>query len=304
MEKLLIGTRGSKLSIAQTMIVARKIEQAYPEFKCELVTIKTLNEKIDRSTENTTDKDIYTKEIDIALAEGSIDLAVHSLKDLKNELDEEIMLASVPERASPLDCIVKGKSFGTKLNPIIGTSSIRRRAQIGNIAKKAVVKSIHGNVDTRLRSLESAEIDALVLASSGISRLGYDVHYEELGIDLMVPAIGQGALAVTVRKGNNSIIGMMRNISDKKAESEVMAERAFGRVFEIGCDMPIGALAAEDSTGRLMTITGFLSNMEGTKQIKKSLSGSPEDPEGLGRKLGELMMKEGGDDIIADKANE
>ena len=303
MEKLLIGTRGSALSIAQTMIAARKIEQAYPEVKCELVRIKTLNEKIDRSAERATDKDIYTKEIDIALAEGTIDLAVHSLKDLKNELAEGIILASVPERASPFDCIVKGKDFGTKENPIIGTSSIRRKAQIHNIAKNAVVKSIHGNVDTRLKTLESTEVDALVLASSGISRLGYNVHAEELGVDLMVPAIGQGALAVTVKKGNNGILKMMQGISDRKAEAEVMAERAFGRVFGIGCDMPIGALGSEDSASGIMTLTGFLSNMEGTKQIKKSLSGNPEDPEELGNRLGKLVMEEGGDDIIDENKN-
>ncbi|MEM0154806.1 MAG: hypothetical protein QW814_03155, partial [Methanothrix sp.] len=148
MEKLRIGTRGSMLSIAQTNIVARKIEAVFPRTKCELVKIKTLNEKIDRTVEKSTEKDIYTKEIDEALIEGSIDIAVHSLKDLKNELAEGIVLASIPERASPFDCIIRGKGFYEKSKPVIGTSSIRRKVQIPNIIKSAIVKDIHGNVDT------------------------------------------------------------------------------------------------------------------------------------------------------------
>ncbi len=299
MEKLLIGTRGSALSMAQTGIVARKIESAYPEVKCELVRIKTLNEKIDRSTAKATDKDIYTKEIDAALVEGSIDIAVHSLKDLKNELNEGIVLASVPERASPFDCIIKGKGFQSKNNPIIGTSSIRRRVQIPGIIKNAVVRDIHGNVDTRLRALNDGVVDALVLAESGIRRLDCNVKFEELGTDLMVPAIGQGALAVTARSGDNETIEMMKAIGDKKAEAETFAERAFGRVFGIGCDVPIGALASSDKEGRSIKIIGFLSDIDGERQIRKNAIGGFDDPEGLGKRLGKLIMEDGGNDIIA-----
>lgn len=299
MEKLLIGTRGSALSIAQTEIVARKIGQAYPNIKCELIRIKTLNEKIDRSAEKATDKDIYTKEIDAALSEGSIDIAVHSLKDLKNELNEGIVLACVPERDSPFDCIIKGKGFESKSSPVIGTSSIRRKVQVSGIVRNAVVKDIHGNVDTRLKALDNGSVDALILAESGMRRLGYSTGFEELGVDIMVPAIGQGALAITARANDSKIIKMMKDIGDKKAESETSAERAFGRVFGIGCDVPIGALALADEKRMSIKITGFLSDIEGKKQVRKSIEGSLNNPEGLGRELGKRVMEDGGEDIIA-----
>ena len=299
MGRLHYGTRGSSLSIAQTEIVARKIEQAYPEIKCELVKIKTLNEKIDRNVEKATDKDIYTKEIDAALSEGSIDIAVHSLKDLKNELNKGIVLACVPERDSPFDCIIKGRGFESKSRPIIGTSSIRRRVQVPGIVKNAVVKDIHGNVDTRLKALDGGSIDALILAEAGIRRLGYNIELTELGADMMIPAVGQGALAITARANDSKIIKMMEGIGDKKAEAETFAERAFGRVFGIGCDMPIGALALADEKRMQIKIIGFLSDIEGKKQIRKSIEGSLNNPEGLGRELGKQVMEDGGEDIIA-----
>ena len=299
MEKLLIGTRGSALSIAQTEIVARKIGQAYPDIKCELIRIKTLNEKIDRSAEKATDKDIYTKEIDAALSEGSIDIAVHSLKDLKNELNEGIVLACVPERDSPFDCIIKGKGFESKGSPVIGTSSIRRRVQVFGIIKNATVKELHGNVDTRLKALGNGSVDALVLAESGMRRLGYSAGFEELGADMMVPAIGQGALAITARANDGRMLEMMKSIGNKKAEAETSAERAFGRVFGIGCDVPIGALALADEAKTSMKITGFLSDIEGKKQVRMSIEGSLNNPEELGRELGKLVMEDGGEDIIA-----
>ena len=299
MEKLLIGTRGSALSIAQTEIVARKIGQAYPDIKCELIRIKTLNEKIDRSAENATDKDIYTREIDAALVEGSIDIAVHSLKDLKNELNDGIILACVPERDSPFDCIIKGKGFESKDSPVIGTSSIRRRVQVFGIIKNATVKELHGNVDTRLKALGNGSVDALVLAESGMRRLGYSAGFEELGADMMVPAIGQGALAITARANDGRMLEMMKSIGNKKAEAETSAERAFGRVFGIGCDVPIGALALADEAKTSMKITGFLSDIEGKKQVRKSIEGSLNNPEELGRELGKRVMEDGGEDIIA-----
>ncbi len=299
MEKLLIGTRGSALSIAQTEIVARKIGQAYPDIKCELIRIKTLNEKIDRSAENATDKDIYTREIDAALVEGSIDIAVHSLKDLKNELNDGIILACVPERDSPFDCIIKGKGFESKDSPVIGTSSIRRRVQVFGIIKNATVKELHGNVDTRLKALGNGSVDALVLAESGMRRLGYSAGFEELGADMMVPAIGQGALAITARANDGRMLEMMKSIGNKKAEAETSAERAFGRVFGIGCDVPIGALALADEAKTSMKITGFFSDIEGKKQVRKSIEGSLNNPEELGRELGKRVMEDGGEDIIA-----
>ena len=298
MEKLLIGTRGSALSIAQTNIVVKKIAYAYPEIECELVRIKTMNEKIDRTKEKATDKDIYTKEIDAALLDGSIDIAVHSLKDLKNELDKGIALAAVPDRASPFDFLAIRKGIDENAVTKVGTSSMRRAVQIKNILKNAAVEEMHGNVDTRLKALESGRVDALVLASAGIARLGYEIKGRELGIGEMVPAIGQGALAITARSADKYAIRIAKGINDPKAEAEAKAERAFGMVFGIGCNVPIGALAL--SGNDTIAITGFLSDMRGRMQIKKSISGPAADPEALGRRLGKLMAEDGGNDIIAE----
>lgn len=293
-----IGTRGSLLSITQTEIVKHKIESLNPGIKCEIVRIKTLNEKIDRSNEKSTEKDIYTKEIDEALISGSIDIAVHSLKDLKNEMPDGIALAAIPERSDPLDVIIKGKGFSRKAKPLIGTSSIRRKAQMHNLVPNAIPYEIHGNVDTRLKALENETVDGLILAASGLERLGYKI-YERISPKLMVPAIGQGALAVTARSSDAAILRMLEKTNDKKAELEITAERAFGRIFGIGCDLPIGALA--ELEGNMLHIIGFIGDLKCTKIVMGETDGKASDPKSLGRKLASIIKEKGGDDIIGNE---
>lgn len=299
MDVVRIGTRGSKLSLLQTGIVARKLELLGVGIKCELVQIKTLNEKIDRNSGKPTEKDIYTKEIDEALIDGSIDIAVHSLKDLKNELPKGILIASIPERADPRDMLVFGNGFDSNMKPRIGTSSIRRKVQIKRILPGAEVVELHGNVDTRLHSLKNGNLNALVLAVSGMERMGYSERSRILEPNEMIPAIGQGALAVTARSDDSGIIEILKRINDKKAESEIIAERSFGRVFGIGCDMPIGSLAR--ANGNEMNILGFIAKNDGSVFARAEVKGKASDPEGMGKALARAVMEKGGDEIIESK---
>lgn len=297
MDVVRVGTRGSLLSLKQTSIVTKKLEATNPGLKCELVRIKTLNEKIDRFAVKTTEKDIYTKEIDEALMNGDIDIAVHSLKDLKNELPKGIVIAAVPERANPFDVLVKGKGYAGKTHKVIGTSSTRRKVQIANIVEDAEVKELHGNVDSRLKALDDGIVDAIILAAAGLERMGYSRDVEVLRPDVMVPAIGQGALAVTSRLNDSEMRNVLSGINDSKAELEVTAERAFGRVFGIGCDVPIGALAEiKDGT---MNVIGFLSDISGKKQLKAEIKGDKDKASDLGRDLAAKIISIGGDDIVA-----
>jgi len=298
MDVVRVGTRGSQLSIKQTEIVTKKLEALNPGLKIELIRIKTLNEKIDRFAAKHTEKDIYTKEIDEALARGDIDIAVHSMKDLKNELPKDIIIAAVPERASPFDVLIKGKSYGSKANPTIGTSSMRRKVQLANLIPNAEVVEIHGNIDSRLNALDNSAVDAIVLAAAGLERMAYKLEVETLYPDVMVPAIGQGALAVTTRSNDSEMRKILKEVNDHKAELETKSERAFGRVFGIGCDVPIGALA--EIKNNEVNIIGFLSDISGKRQIRADIHGSPENSEALGKELAAKIMSIGGDDIIAE----
>ncbi len=296
---IIIGARGSNLSLIQTDIVVRKLNalQLGMEFKIE--KIRTLNEKIDRSIHKETEKDIYTKEIDQALIEGRIDMAVHSLKDLMLTLPDGITIGCIADKDDPRDVMVTPN--GTPLskmdeNAKIGTSSIRRKILLKGLNPKPTLLDIHGNLDSRISKVADGSLDGIVVAAAGLKRLNADVHAEYFDPGSFIPAIGQGAIAVTIRSNDKHISDIMRRINVHDAKAEAFAERAFGKRFGIGCNAPIGAYAV--ANGSNLSISGFIGDIMGNRILKATINGNADKPEALGNMLAERLIGAGGDELI------
>jgi hydroxymethylbilane synthase len=301
-QKLVIGSRGSKLSMIQTDIVVRKLKEADSSLEISIEKIKTLNEKIDRAKETRTEKDIYTKEIDAALADGSIDIAVHSLKDLNLILPKGISIGAIADRDDPRDAFVSrdGSHFESMpAKSLIGTSSIRRKAQLLALNPSAEIVELHGNIDSRLKKLDDSTLDGIAVAAAGLKRLGVSSKVQYFSVDQMVPAIGQGAIAVTAMEDNVCIMELLNSISVESASIEVEAEREFGKVFGVGCNAPIGANARLN--GNTLSMIGFISDSSGRKALKSRIEGSSSEAKRLGRELAERMIASGGDELVGSR---
>ena len=296
--KLVIGSRGSELSMIQTALVVKKLKEVDSSLEISIEKIKTLNEKIDRE-KTSTEKDIYTKEIDAALLDGSIDIAVHSLKDLNLVLPKGIVIGAIADRDDPRDAFVSkdGRPFESMAaNSLVGTSSIRRKAQLSMLNPSPKVVDLHGNIDSRLSKLEEGAIDGIAVAAAGLKRLGIAKNVQYFSVEQMVPAIGQGAIAVTVMEGNAHMMELLKRISVESASVETSAEREFGIVFGVGCNAPIGANATLKD-GKLNVI-GFISDRSGRKALKSSIDGSAAEAKRLGRELAERMIAVGGNELV------
>ncbi len=242
--KLRVGTRPSELSIKQTLEAIDAIRSKYPDIELEIIKIRTKGD-IDRKTPlyEMPVKGIFEKEVDLALIRGDVDFVVHSLKDYPTIVDPQLELASIPKRKSPYDVILCRKHKGLSELPsgaIIGTSSLRRMTHLKYFRPDLNVIPIRGNVDTRIRKLWRGDCDAIVIAEVGIQRLNLDLAYEVLSFDVMVPAAGQGALAVVCRKGDSEIKSLLKSIEDPPSRFEVEVERKILRHLRTGCRTPIG----------------------------------------------------------------
>ncbi|EET89918.1 MAG: porphobilinogen deaminase [Candidatus Micrarchaeum acidiphilum ARMAN-2] len=294
--EITIGTRGSELAVAQAEIVRNKLAAIEPRISFRIVKIKTLNEKVDRSKART-EKDIYTKEIDEAILERRIDIAVHSLKDLKFNMDENMQIGAVPDRDDPRDVFIGNtetefEHLGT--DALVGTSSIRRRVQLTRINPKPMISDLHGNIDTRLSKLNSGEFSGIVIAAAGVKRLGKAVRMQYFDERDVVPAIGQGAIAVTVHKDNSAAAELLKRIDNMKARVEVGEEIEFGKAFGTGCNLPIGANAKMLESGKI-GIVGFVSDLAGKTLVKGETETGPGH---AGKSLAELLIKKGAGNLI------
>ena len=250
MGALVIGTRGSKLALCQARWVAGRLGAVGIES-----SIRVIRTTGDRQADlplvamgrQQGLKGLFTKEIEDALIDGSIDLAVHSLKDLPTDLDSRLQLGCVPVRADPRDVLVGRTSDQLAPGDRVGTGSPRRAAQLGQLLPGTRVLDIRGNVDTRIRKLRSGEFDAIVLAAAGLVRMGLDSEVAEyLDVDRMVPAIGQGALGIEVRAGDRSVLDAIMPLHEEAAAAEVRAERSLLRALGGGCELPLGGHAKFD----------------------------------------------------------
>ncbi|MEM3267875.1 MAG: hydroxymethylbilane synthase [Conexivisphaerales archaeon] len=304
MQKIRIGTRKSNLAIAQASIVANMLIKANSELEVELVKISTLGDKNALHGRLKQDMKIaFTKELEVALINGEIDAAVHSLKDLPSALQDGLIVASYPPRDDPRDVLVSKNKVSLNMLPAnarIGTSSIRRRVQLLQLRPDLQVVELHGNVDTRVNKMQSLGLDGIVLAAAGLNRLGMqEVISQVFDVGEMIPAAGQGILAVETNE-KNSFLEQLRSIDDSKSRTEALCERSFTAALGAGCNLPVAVNAK--SYGAKLEIQAMIASQDGSKVIKARDSGSTSDPEGLGKKLAIDMLNRGAEFYLKEVA--
>lgn len=298
-----LATRGSKLALIQAGMVVEMLSQATPDVTFEIKTVKTLGDRLPPEKRGETDgKGAFTGDIESMLLGGEVDLAVHSMKDLSVELRPGLKLGAAPPRGDPSDALVS--AGGRKLRELpagasVGTSSIRRKAQLLNLRKDLKIVDLHGNVETRVRKMEQQELDGIVLAAAGLDRMSLDARIaERFRPDTVVPAACQGTLAVEIREGDTEVERIVSKINDADSMRAAVCERSFARAVGGDCYVPVGAFARPERA--ILVLTGLIASPDGRKLVKRTLRGS--DPEELGEKLGDEMMKAGGAAIIRSLA--
>lgn len=305
-EKIIIGTRGSKLALWQTNWVKAQLELYRPGLKVKITIISTKGDRVlDVSLPKLGEqgKGLFTKELEDAIFERRVDLAVHSLKDLPTELPNGLRIGAICEREDVRDALVAReqiKSFAElPENAIIGTSSLRRQAQLWAARRDLAIEPVRGNVDTRLRKLDEGRYDAIVLAAAGLNRLGHgDRITERLSEDLVLPAVGQGALAIETREDDTDVNDIVLSLEHPPTRLACSAERAFLKGLGGGCLVPIAAHATISSNE--MTLNGLVASPDGGKVLRGRRSGSAEDADTIGQELAEEMLKRGADKLLAE----
>jgi hydroxymethylbilane synthase len=305
--KITIGTRGSQLALYQAYKVKDEIENHSPSTQVEVKIIKTKGDKIlDVALSKIGDKGLFTKELEIALLNKEIDLAVHSLKDLPTELPSDFCIGAVLKRADFRDVLVSKNNI--KLNQLtsqhkIATSSLRRIAGIKNINPEFTTIDIRGNVNTRLQKMEDGYCDAMIMAAAGLKRLELD-HYitEILDPNEFIPAVAQGAIAIETLSDNTAVNEFLQNINHQPTLTEINAERSFMKTLMGGCQVPVGAFCSTQNNK--ITITGFVSSLDGKNYIKETMSGDMNNPEELGKKLAQALIARGANCILNEIRNQ
>ena len=304
MEKTIkIGTRGSKLALWQADWVKSELNARHPSFSFELVTIKTKGDKIlDVPLAKVGGKGLFVKEIEDALLNGLIDLAVHSMKDMPAEIPQGLCIGTIPQRETPQDVLISKKGLLlSELKPQsrIGTSSLRRTAQLLHARPDLVVLPLRGNVDTRLKKLETENLDAIILAAAGVKRLGLENRITEyLDENIMLPAVGQGALCIEVRQNDPLVEPIVATLEHPLTRTIILGERAFLNRLEGGCQVPIAAYGKIDKN--IFTLSGLVATIDGRTLIKETFSGPENSPEMIGVELAERLISKGAKTIMDD----
>ena len=299
MAHLRIGSRGSQLALWQANHISALLRERGHEVEIEI--IKTTGDKItDVALAKVGTKGMFTKEIEEALLDGRVDLAVHSLKDLPTELAAEFEIAAITARENPRDAFLSRHFDSIDDLPVkarVGTSSLRRQAQLKAIRPDLEVIPLRGNVDTRLRKLEEGEYDAIILASAGLRRLGLTQRIRViLPEHIMCPAAGQGALGIEIRAGDTATREHLQFLDDAAARASTTAERALLNQLGGGCQVPIGAFAEVD--GGRVRLTGVVASPDGSTVLREVREG--DDPARLGQELGKFLLSLGGDQILRE----
>ena len=302
-DTLRLGTRGSALARAQTAGLAAQLKELNPGLAVEEVIVRTRGDAMLGSPIlELGGKGLFVKEIEDALLGGEIDAAVHSLKDLPSELPEGLILAAIPEREEPWDALVSrgGESIrGLAPGSRIGTSSLRRSAQIRRYRRDLEIVELRGNVDTRLEKVAAGEADAAVLALAGLKRLGLEERAtESIAPELMLPAAGQGALAIETRVDDAATRSLMERLEHPVPKQAVMAERAVMARLEGGCQLPLAVFAEMRKAGFQMKAR--LASVDGERMVEKERTGRPDDAMRLAEDLAEDVLSSGGAEILRD----
>jgi hydroxymethylbilane synthase len=299
---LRIGTRGSKLALAQSNWVREKIESRHLDVKVELVRIKTKGDKILNSPlSRIGGKGLFVKEIEDALLRGEVDLAVHSMKDMPAGLPEGLNLSVFPEREDPRDAFVSLHCRRLQDLPegaSVGTGSLRRSAQLSHARPDLRVVPLRGNVGTRLRKLSSEGLGAVVLAAAGLNRLGLSARISHIfSLTELLPAIGQGALGLEMRGDDDAVMETVSFLNHRVTEVTLRAERAFLKTLEGGCQVPIAGHAVLRGDG--LTLEGMVAELDGSRIIRDEVTGAKDSPEEIGVTLAERILSAGADRILA-----
>ncbi len=302
-KSLRIGTRGSKLALWQAEWVKASLVDVHPGLSVEVVTIKTSGDMIlDVPLAKIGGKGLFVKEIENALFDGGIDLAVHSMKDVPIVIPPGLSLEGVTPREDPLDALVSRNGQGLKDLPPgarIGTSSLRRQAQLLHFRQDLVMVSLRGNLNTRLRKLEEQDLDAIILASAGLKRMGLNHRVTEtIPTEICLPAIGQGVLAIETRLGDRDVNETIAFLNDAETALTMRAERAFLRRLEGGCQVPIAAYVQLIEDG--LEIEGMVASVDGKKMVRQRKWGDRGEAEALGIELAETLLSLGGDQILRE----
>jgi len=297
LRKIKIGTRASRLALWQAQFVATELKKFFPALEVELVKVKTTGDKIlDAPLAKIGGKGLFTKELELQLAAGAIDLAVHSLKDVPNELPEGFKLAAITKRAQPFDAFVSNK-FATFASlpkgSVVGTSSLRRAAQVLALRPDLQIKNLRGNVETRLRKLDAGDFDAIILAAAGLERLGYSSRINELLTEI-IPAAGQGALAIEIRADDDTTFNIVQKLNDTETYAAVAVEREFLKEVGGSCQIPVGVFAqiVDDK----INVKALIASTDGQHLVKTSEVSY--NRTGLGKKIAAQLLDSGGRDIL------
>ena len=299
---IIIGTRSSELAIWQANLVKEKIERKVPNISIELRLIKTRGDKIQqKALDQISGSGLFTKEIEKKLLDGEIDLAVHSLKDLETTLPEGLTIGGVVERG-PVEDVLAAKQKGITIenlsdNATVATGSIRRKAQLLHIRPDLNIIGLRGNVNTRIRKLEESNWEAAVFARAGLTRVNLDKYISSvIDTDVIIPSVGQGALAVEFRENEYALRDILAKINHKDTELAVKAERAFLKRLGGGCKTPIAAYSHIENGKQ--TIDGVVASVNGEEYLREKITSDSRKAEELGEELAETLLSRGAEDII------
>ncbi len=300
--RIRIGTRGSQLALYQAEKVKVTLKHLFPELEVELKIIKTKGDKIlDVALSKIGDKGLFTKEIENELIDGSVDIAVHSLKDLPTRLPGGLKLGAVLERGEFRDAFVSrnGKKLAElKAGDIVATSSLRRIAGLLKINNQIIIKDIRGNVNSRLQKMEDGYCDAMVMAAAGLQRLGFDRYITEIiDPEIVVPAVSQGAIAIETRDNDPVIEPLMAKVNHAETWNAVIAERAFLATLEGGCQVPLGCYSRIENNQ--LVLSGFVASVDGKQYLKETISGEVGNGARLGVEMAEKMLEKGAREILS-----
>ena len=298
-----IATRESLLALWQAEYVATALKNAHPGLEVELVKMKSQGDKIlDTPLAKIGGKGLFTKELEDGMLRGDADIAVHSMKDVPMELPEGLHLPVICPREDPRDAFVSNKYDTLDALPegaVVGTSSLRRQAQLLDRRPDLKIQFLRGNVQSRLRKLDDGMYDAIILASAGLKRLELESRITEIiEVTTMLPACGQGAVGIECRTDDDEVNVMLASLNDPRTAARVLAERAMNRRLEGGCQVPIGGYAELDHG--VIVLHGLVGRPDGTEVVSGSISGYPEAAEELGTVLAEDLLSRGADAILAD----
>ena len=304
--KLKIASRRSKLAMVQTLWVKDQLERNIPNLEVSIEAMATQGDKIlDVALAKIGDKGLFTKELEAQMLVGHADIAVHSLKDLPTNLPNGLKLGCITKREDPSDALVVSKKndrFKLETLPegsIVGTSSLRRLAQLRNKYPDLVFKDIRGNVITRIEKLDAGEFDCIILAVAGLKRLGFESRIHQIiPSEISLHAVGQGALGIECKSDDKKVLEIINILEDKPTSQRCLAERAFLRELEGGCQVPIGVNSNIDNGN--LHLTGMVASLDGEKLIKDQVIGNMNDPETVGIELAKKLKLQGAEKILSE----